>query len=699
MDLWVVAVAASAGILAKYLRNLSRDGNSLPELSPGDQNCGKPKFPDCSSHRFAHRKKLGDHISNERKGISDGRLSDVYRVDGASAAEVASTSGSDVERLRCIEIYEDRNALSVSSIPPRCPTNDDIVEHDAGNRSSSDISDNFPYPLRVPSAGMGSFHGSSRNRSSLRTKCSYGHFIKPLSSSGSCLVAQLCKRHAEMENYIFSSLPSPSTQSMSPLFVTDGSGILSIANTYFLNAKIGFEEDRVLGEACFVKNENIYGIPLLPTIGSLEFLTKMKKTRTCGSESLSSSIKMVGGKHIHVRSQEDGIILFCLGIYLGIISSIITNKREVDNLKELLKQTQNFVQDLQDELEMKDSIVVKELDNENYKSQNPSDNSYDMALTTVSTEPHTESSTKYADKKIYDWTVEESSEPMSKIEAELEAELEMLELNINSSSVDRRLSDLVELDLDFADFAQGELRADMINDRAAQPKSNEDERDTSTPHSGNSAVSPRELSLRLHEVIQSRLEDRVLELETALQNSQRKLNLMESGPANSWKEFSSCERVYSSVRESSIAQKCNPLAQPLFLDADSEAYIDLVKTDNSEYQVLPSWVYENMHQKGSNQLGEHAYKHQNGGIGGSKPHLTIDDDMSSLEFFSSKRRAFGGHTTELQGLKDVGVDEDGKRDWDDEIEQQLIKQIVEKSRKGSPVVINAQRVMFLVDEN
>ncbi|XP_040989384.1 uncharacterized protein LOC121236932 isoform X2 [Juglans microcarpa x Juglans regia] len=659
MDLWVVAVAASAGCLAKYLRNLSSDGNSLPELSPGDRNCRKPKFPDCSSHRFAHRKKLGDHISKERKGVSDGRLSDVYRVDGALAAEVASTSGSDVERLGCIDIYEDRNVLSVSSIPPRCPTNDDIVEHEAGNRSSGDIGDNSAYTLRVPSAGMCSFHGSSR--SSLRTKRSYGHFIKPLSSSGSCLVAQLCKEHAEMENYIFSSLPSPSTQSMGPLFVTDGSGILSIANAHFQNAQIGFEEDKVLGEACFVKNENMYGIPLLPTIGSLEFLTKMKKSRTCGSGRLSSSIKMVGGKHIHARSQEgspDGIILFGLGIYLGIISSIMTNKREVDNLKELLKQTQNFVQDLQDELEMKDSVVVKELDNENYKSQNPSDNSYDMALTTVSTEPHT-SSTKYADKKIYDWTVEESSEPMSKIEAELE----MLELNINASSLDRRLSDLVELDLDFvADFAQGELRADMINDRAAQPKSNEDARDTSTPHSGNYSVSPRELSLRLHEVIQSRLEDRVLELETALQNSQRKLNLMQSRPANSWKEFSRCERD-SSVRESSIAQKCNPLAQPLFLDADSEAYIDLVKTDDSEYQVLPSRVYENMHQKGFNQLVEHAYKHQNGGMGGSKPHLTIDDGMSSLEFFSSKRRAFD--------LKDVGVDEDGKNDWDDdEIEQQ-----------------------------
>lgn len=38
MDLWVVAFANSTGCLAKYLQNLSRDGNSLPKLSPGDQN-------------------------------------------------------------------------------------------------------------------------------------------------------------------------------------------------------------------------------------------------------------------------------------------------------------------------------------------------------------------------------------------------------------------------------------------------------------------------------------------------------------------------------------------------------------------------------------------------------------------------------------------------------------------------------------
>lgn len=76
---------------------------------------------------------------------------------------MASTCGSNVERLGCLEIYEDINTLSASSILSRCPTNDDIVEHEAENRSSGDISDNLAYPLWFPSASMGSFHDSSRN--------------------------------------------------------------------------------------------------------------------------------------------------------------------------------------------------------------------------------------------------------------------------------------------------------------------------------------------------------------------------------------------------------------------------------------------------------------------------------------------------------------------------------------------------------
>ncbi|KAF5477169.1 hypothetical protein F2P56_003839 [Juglans regia] len=705
MDLWVVAVAVSAGCLAKYWRNLLKNTNSLPELSPGDSNCGKPESPDHPFHRLAHIKKLGDGVSTEKKWISDERVSDIYQADGASAAEVASNNGFDVEKLGYLDKYEDHNVLSVLSVLPKTSTND-ALEHEAGNGLCGDISDNCGNSLVGPSAGMGSFHGSSRNRSSLRPKCNE-HFIKPQSSLESCLMAQLYKEHTKMENYVFSSLPSPSAPTTRPLLGTAGSQILGRGNDRCFSAPIGFVEDKMLEEACLVRNENVSGIPPLPKIGSLEFLSQMKRTRKDGNGRLSSSIKMVSVKNTLSQGSQDGINLFCLGIYFGILSSFKTNKREVDSLKEKLKQTQNFVQDLQDELDMKDSMIVKELANESYKSQDTCDNSYDRTLTAASPELSIDISTKYDGKKLYDQSVEESSEPMSKIEAELEAELERLELNMNESSLDRRFSDLVELDPEFvADFAQGELRADMIHGQAvAQPKSNQDLGDTSTPHSGNYAISPRELSLRLHEVIQSRLEEHVQELEAALQNSQRQLNRMESVQTSPWNGFSSYERGYSSTPESSIAQECNPVAQPLIvnlsgetLDAYNEACMEKIKTGDSEYQDLQSRVSENKHQEGFKMSDRHAYTHQNVGIDGSMPHLAIENEISSMELFSCKKRSFGGHTTEVQELNDVGLSEDEKSDWDDEFEKQLIKQIVEKSKKGSPVILNAQRVMFLMDE-
>lgn len=266
-----------------------------------------------------------------------------------------------------------------------------------------------------------------------------------------------------------------------------------------------------------------------------------------------------------------------------------------------------------------------------------------------------------------------------------------------------------QLDPDFvADFAQGELRADMIHDQAvAQPKSNRDARDDTTPDSGNYAVSPRELSFRLHEIIQSRLEERVQELETALENSQKKLNLMESGRRSSWKKFSSCERECSSTPENSVAKECNPMAQPLVmhlsgeaLDAnDDDAYIELIKIDDSEGHDLSFGLHENMHPEGFNLSDQPTHTHQNSGIGGSITHLAIDNDFSSMEFFSSKMRRFGGDPIEVQVLDDViSASEDESSDFDDEIEQQLIKQIVEKSKKGSPVVLNAQKVLLSLDE-
>lgn len=119
------------------------------------------------------------------------------------------------------------------------------------------------------------------------------------------------------------------------------------------------------------------------------------------------------------------------------ITSIMAYKREIDKLRELLKQSDNLVQDLQEELEMNDSMTVKEIHNENYGSQDTCDHS---------PEKHIENSPRIDCKEeSYDKKEEHSSDSMSKIEAELEAELERLGLDMNASSLERKLSELVEV--------------------------------------------------------------------------------------------------------------------------------------------------------------------------------------------------------------------------------------------------------------
>lgn len=149
---------------------------------------------------------------------------------------------------------------------------------------------------------------------------------------------------------------------------------------------------------------------------------------------------------VHFSGSHDGKVLFCLGISIGIISSFIANRREVEKLKDLLKQTENLVQDLQEELEMKDSLTVKELTNENNESFATCDNSIGASMANpFPPVQNTHNLPQHDDQELSDKKTEESTESMSKIEAELEAELERMGLNMNSSSLERRLSDFVEV--------------------------------------------------------------------------------------------------------------------------------------------------------------------------------------------------------------------------------------------------------------
>lgn len=245
----------------------------------------------------------------------------------------------------------------------------------------------------------------------------------------------------------------------------------------------------------------------------------------------------------------------------------------------------------------------------------------------------------------------------------------------------------------------------MINRQDVDNReSNRDASGSSTHHSGNYAVSPRELSLRLHEVIQSRLEERVKQLETALENSHRKVQVMESDHKVSRRKFSVTKLRYSSDEESK--EECNSMAEPLVmnlsgeaLDAYNEAYEELMKINESEDEDSPSGVYEDNYGSDTYPYDPSLSCDQNGKMNRSAPHIAHDKEKILMAVYSSQSKASDDHSSRVQELLDVGVSGDENSDCNDEMEKQLIKQIVEKSKKGSPVVLNAQNWLFLMDED
>ncbi|XVF54428.1 hypothetical protein PTKIN_Ptkin05aG0179500 [Pterospermum kingtungense] len=688
MDSWLVAAAAAAGYFAKYWQNLSRDRNDFPEFCSVVSRTGKAETRKGPFHKFAWKRKSWEDVSSE----------------GRAAAELDSTSRFDGGKVGSLGNHTHQSVISLSNLEPGFMTNENLGEDQCGNRSSADCGGNSAKPSI---ARMDSFNEPKRKISYLKTRYSYRNLLKPLSSLDGCLTAQLYMQHVKMEEYLLSSLPSPSKLILRrPLLITDGSQIISGSSGDFSSGSNGTRDIKLHNEATFEKSGYVFGIPPLPKIESLDrpMKLKFKKENGCNGR-LSIPCKGDAEKLFHSQwGSLDGAVMFCIGISIGIISSQMGNRREVEKLRGLLKQTENLVQDLQEELEMKDSLTVKEIANENYESQETCDNSFhDRATNSSSLEQNMDNSTRYYGKEPYYEKVEERSESMSKIEAELEAELERLGLNMNVSNLERRLSALNELDPEFvADYAEGELRSDMVKGQAVQSASNEDRSGTSTTHSGNYAVSPRELSLLLHKVIQSRLEERVQELETALQNSQRKLKLMESEHPNSqkisyseWKHSSTLERPQPQINEE-LDSMSKPLIMKLSgeaLDAYNEACEELSKVDESDEDDVPSAIYRNNKQEELQIFDGNMSRDSQNGVNGSPTNPT------RYAKNTSEGRTWEEQHSRVEELLDVGVSEDEySDDCDDEVEKQLIQQILEKTKKGSPVLLNAQRILFSMDE-
>ncbi|CAN4086255.1 unnamed protein product [Withania somnifera] len=641
MDIWVVAAAAGAGYIAQHWKNLLKSRLDLLESSPGSPSLVRNDSltrmyqvldKNCSSPVETPRKKLGE-CAAERLAFHD--------------PEVACTSSLAGERLGMSCNSDNFN------LTPGFP-NDKELHGDQGRSVYGNIIELGYESSHLPSTTELAFsYGTLRKKSNLRSRRKIGHLIKPLNSLESCLMAQLYKEHGEVEDYIFSSNSSPWTPTLRPFVVTDGSKIISRANSNSLSAPRGAGNHKRQGN--FSPTNTVFGVPQLPSVGSMELPRKDKvndHSRRC-----SDSIGMNNERYSSLQGSSHHMLLFCLGIYVGIISSFWKNSKEMDKVNELLRQSENLVQDLHEELEMKDSLTVKEIAIEDCESQDAhNDSSNSGALQAPSPKGNLDKSSTNYDEDCQSTKTEEESR--SKIEAELEAELERLELSMNSSKLEGKLAELDELDL-----AKGELRAELFYRQAGgQPYADQDGSQTSTPHPVNYAVSPRELSLRLHEVLQSQLEERVKELETAIQNSERKIRYMEAELASSWRDSSNSEGGSSSTHGSPVtkAEQCTtnqPMAINLSgdaLDAYNEAYNMFTRLNSEEDVAVASGVKEINHQENSRSR-EHNFD-------------LIEDDWMN----------------------------DGS---DDEKEKLLIRHLVEKARKGSPAVLNVQRALFSLDDD
>ncbi|KAK1291211.1 hypothetical protein QJS10_CPB17g00766 [Acorus calamus] len=609
MDFWVVAAAAGAGCVAKSLQGVSKErvGLNRPLSVGADSEASMPCLedrrrpegddPGCVFLRFVRRQLGGDSSLN---GTEEAESREV--TDSPSGVD----EGDEREDYGCDENHEMYAELS-----PR------------------NVTLNYRF---------------GRSRRYISRRRSDMNVVKPLNSLESCVVSQLYNEHARMEELLIGSLQNLSSPVIRPFFITDGKRIIS---------RSSYEAPGTWFEAVNPKGkETVVGVSPLPDTG-LERLKKMKRSgkaehersvlsNSCHSRKLSFS----GGLH-------DGLLLVLLGISIGVMSTLHSSKREVDKLNDMLKQSENLVQDLQDELEMKDSLTVRELADEICIIQEIDDCSVD---TKQQVEERRDECGQYGSNEQVLNPGNDSD--LSKIEAELEAELERLELNMNASSLERQLSALNEIDPDLtADVVHGELRADTLG-AAGESDSNDNANDSSTTHThdGNDAVSPRELSLRLHELLQSRLEEQIEELETALQNSQVRIHHMESEQLKSGSS--------STLGSPIVMEKSEAFVQPLqlnlggdTLNAYNEACEEFLRMTESEEENPP-------------------------------PTASTSGDATARSYEQILWN---------QNWQSLGYEND-ESDTDDEAGKLLIQQILEKTRQGSPVVLNAQRMLFSMDD-
>ncbi|KAL9227318.1 hypothetical protein vseg_003020 [Gypsophila vaccaria] len=662
MDLWVVAAAAGAGYIAKHWQSIFRDSDESLGFKFGRDFADDPE-----SSSLIKRSR------DETCSFTTGDVSGVGKLtrDGLIGRESSCSRVFDYEQE--VGRDSDGNVASEYVFSPEFRndgTHERLDLYRGAFELGADMSD-------IPENGAWGSRGSRINKKSVRSRRLHLEGIKPRTSLDSCVMAQMEREHVELDEYLLTPLPSPCTRSLRPFLVSDGKRLISKVEGEFSN---GLYRDVHLKA-----NKDVVGVPRLPQItpgfdSKQKFETKKQMGKPHFGRNLVQSDSRAG--------LSSGKSLFCLGISIGILSTIIANKVEMEKLKKSLKQSENLVEDLQDELEMKDSLTVKELVND--------DDSLDIHGI-LSANEVSDVFSDQADMNVSIINADEESvcpkndHSITNIEAELEAELERLELTMKGSTLPGELNQEFDQDM-IAELVCGELQAENVRRRSSSDNTLDR---GPTPHSAKDGVSPRDLTLRLHEVIQSRLEERVMELEAELSKCRNQIHHLVSEKTSYWREFPNGGSDNNVIEELNKLKRSrdnpsqvlidpkqdDPLVMNLSgdaLDAYNEAFEELNKPKRSKDEPFQTLVnHQRNDTSSSRQSAEDGQTRSSAG--------------SSSWLAGKREEAVPISITGIPSSEDSPNDDFYNSDGEDDM--LLIKQIVEKARQGSPAILNAQKAM------
>ncbi|CAA7393436.1 unnamed protein product [Spirodela intermedia] len=661
MNLWVAVTVAVAGYLAEHCRNALKNGwggssnwvdpYSAYEETPPVKSCAEKADGKRSESGSPHfRRLIRNPVDGGVPHDTDGRRTEALWT-GSLLAERTTNHGPDEDKPMGSEEYV-RSDVSLLSLHPWIFKKESYKE-DGEEIMETEAMDQYPYLSRshISSRDLSFCYGSRMDKNSPRSRRIRKYSLRPLNSSESSLIPQLYKDKINFEEHVFPPFPSLCLHTRKSLAADCNQRISRSDYESFQGHSVCGPSQRADSRL----KELAIGIP------RLHAPRKPRQNRGMGKHGvLDASGSQQHPKIILLPVLFSRVLFFFLGLSISTTATVLSYKREVDRLNASLKQSEDLVQDLQEELEIRNSLIVRELVDETCEERGHQNNFPDS-------EDRVHLSGTHSSKFCYHGHQKEGSDPstvskvdeakksMSVIEAELEAELERLELDMRGSGLDGDPSDLADLDPCLVgNLIEGELREGILR---REPLAHDDSLGrtsgcSTAHHTPNYSVSPRELSLRLHGIIQSQLEERIKELEMALYHSEGPTHLREEA-----KQAIGCHLRPDSANSSPV-------------DSFTEAYeesIEMGKTGEASLQPTAHW---------SGQTDEDAHY----------PSHQALNKSSTFESNSLWKQRSDPFPTEHCGSDEVN---DGDISDDDEGIPSIF-QIVEKTRRGSAIVADVQ---------